>query len=102
MSIKSSRHTIDEKKKEILNLLKQGKVITTTEAPSSSNGTFWSSLLRIHNPNGECTFESFVQCTICQQILVYEPKNGTTTISCHVQSCIKKRLQTRKYQLKSI
>jgi hypothetical protein len=39
MSAKSPRQTIQEKKKEILYLLKEKKV------PSSSAGEFWSSLL---------------------------------------------------------
>ncbi|CAF2066345.1 unnamed protein product [Rotaria magnacalcarata] len=88
------------KKKEILDLLKQGKLITTKEAPSSSNGTFWPSLLRIQNPNGECTFEPFVQCTVCHQILAYEPRNGTSTISYHVQNCIKKTVSNKEISIK--
>ncbi|CAF3745715.1 unnamed protein product [Rotaria sp. Silwood1] len=37
MSTKSSRKDLDENKKQILNLLNEGKLITTEEAPSSSN-----------------------------------------------------------------
>ncbi|CAF1419694.1 unnamed protein product [Rotaria magnacalcarata] len=76
------------------------KLITTKEAPSSSNGTFWPSLLRIQNPNGECTFEPFVQCTVCHQILAYEPRNGTSTISYHVQNCIKKTVSNKEISIK--
>jgi hypothetical protein len=90
MSDKASRHTIDEKKKQILNLLKDGTLITVKEAPSSSSGEFWSNLLRIQKSNDTNIFEPFVQCNICQQILSYEPKNGTHSLSQHVQNCVKK------------
>lgn len=31
-----------------------------------------------------------MQCTICQQILSYEAKNGTNSLNLYVQSCLKK------------
>ncbi|CAF1059300.1 unnamed protein product, partial [Didymodactylos carnosus] len=51
------------------------------------SGDFWSSLKRIKDKDD--LFESFVQCSVCDRLLVYEPKNGTTTISLHVQNCMK-------------
>ena len=88
MSSKSPKLKFDEKKKEILSAIKEGKLSTTTEPPSSSSGDFWSSLLRIKDSNG--TYEPFVQCTMCQQILSYESKNGTKSLNSHVQSCTRK------------
>ncbi|CAF4905652.1 unnamed protein product, partial [Rotaria sp. Silwood1] len=90
MSTKSSRKNIEQKKKQILNLLNAGTLITTEEAPSSSNGEFWSNLLRIRQANDTDMFEPFVQCNICKQILSYEPKNGTNSLSQHVHKCLKK------------
>ncbi|CAF4651150.1 unnamed protein product [Rotaria sp. Silwood1] len=90
MSTKSSRKNIEQKKKQILNLLNAGTLITTEEAPSSSNGEFWSNLLRIQQANDTDMFEPFVQCNICKQILSYEPKNGTNSLSQHVHKCLKK------------
>jgi hypothetical protein len=49
MSAKSSRQIIDNKKQEILNLLKEGKLITTKDAPALSNGGFVSLFLGTFN-----------------------------------------------------
>ncbi|CAF2122290.1 unnamed protein product, partial [Rotaria magnacalcarata] len=35
-------------------------------------------------------YEPFVQCTICQQILSCDVKNGTNSLTLHVQNCTKK------------
>jgi hypothetical protein len=88
MSSNSPKVKFDEKKKEILSAIKEGKLCTSAEPPSLSSGEFWSSLLRIKDLNG--IYEPFVQCTICQQILSYESKNGTKSLNSHVQSCIRK------------
>ena len=108
MFAKSSRHLVDEKKKEILRLLKEGKLVTTTEAPSSSNSEFWSILLRIRSSNDTGTFEPFVQCSLCDQVLSYDSKNGTRSLSHHAQSCSKKTaaskstLSIEKYMKKNV
>ena len=90
MSAKSSRQTTQEKKKEILHLLKEKKLVTVKQVPSSSNGEFWCNLLRIQKSDDTSTFEPYVKCSTCQQILSYDTKNGTHTLSLHVQSCVKK------------
>ena len=95
MSFKSSRLIIDEKKKEILRLLKEGTLTVTKEAPSSSSAEFWSNLVRIQYSNDKCRFEPFVQCITCQQILAYDPKNGTNSLNQHVQNCIKKTIMMK-------
>ncbi|CAF1432993.1 unnamed protein product [Rotaria magnacalcarata] len=61
---------------------------TTEDSPSSSTGESRSSLLRIKDSND--VYEPFVQCTICQQILSYDVKNGTNSLKLHVQNCTKK------------
>jgi hypothetical protein len=88
MSIKSTRTKFEEKKREIIRLLKDGSLQTTNEPPTSSTAEFWSSLLRIKNSDD--IYEPFVQCTVCQQILSYESKNGTNSLNLHVQGCSKK------------
>ena len=84
----SPKAKFDEKKKEISSGIKEGKLCTTAEPPQSSSGEFWSNLLRIKTSND--IYEPFVQCTLCQQILSYESKNGTKSLSNHVQSCLRK------------
>ncbi|CAF3072727.1 unnamed protein product [Rotaria sp. Silwood2] len=83
------------KRRNILNLLNEGKLITTEQAPSSSNGEFWSSLLRIRQANDTHAFKPFVQCNICKQFLSYEPKNGTHSLSQHAHNCLKKPLSSK-------
>ncbi|CAF2137251.1 unnamed protein product [Rotaria magnacalcarata] len=68
--------------------IEAGQLQTTEDSPSSSTGEFWSSLLRIKDSND--VYEPFVQCTICQQILSYDVKNGTNSLKLHVQNCTKK------------
>ncbi|CAF1392887.1 unnamed protein product [Rotaria magnacalcarata] len=68
--------------------IEAGQLQTTEDSPSSSTGEFWSSLLRINDSND--VYEPFVQCTICQQILSYDVKNGTNSLKLHVQNCTKK------------
>ena len=87
MSSISSRGKAEEKKKEILRLIKQGILRTINEPPSSSTADFWSSFLRVKNSTD--AYEPFVQCVHCKQILSYESKNGTTSINLHAQSCSK-------------
>lgn len=88
MSTKSVRVKLEEKKKEIIRLLKEGSLRATQQPPTASTGEFWSSLLRIKNLRDD--YEPFVQCTVCHQILSYESKNGTNSLNLHVQSCTKK------------
>ncbi|CAF1538832.1 unnamed protein product, partial [Rotaria sordida] len=88
MSNKLSKSQIEDKKKEIVSKIKEGRLCTTKERPTSAKGEFWSNLLRIKDMNG--IYEPFVQCVICQQILSYEVKNGTNSLNLHVQSCTKK------------
>ncbi len=63
MSCKSPKVKFDEKKKEILSAIKEGKLCTTAEPPSLSSGDFWSSLLRIKDLNG--IYEPFVSLLRC-------------------------------------
>lgn len=88
MSTKSIRSKLDDKKKEIIRLLKEGSLRATQEPPPASTGEFWSSLYRIKNSDD--VYEPFVQCNICQQILSYEVKHGTNSLNLHVQSCSKR------------
>ncbi len=84
----NSKKDLKRKKKEVLEKLKKGKLITTVEPPSSSHGSFWEQLLRIKCLNDEC--EPFVQCRLCHEILSYSISNGTSTISYHVKNCLDK------------
>jgi hypothetical protein len=88
MSFKSPKNKFDEKKKEILLAIKEGKLSTAAEPPTSSSGEFWSHLLRIKDSDG--VYEPFVQCATCLQLLSYEAKNGTNSLKIHVQNCTKK------------
>jgi hypothetical protein len=88
MANKSSKTKFDERKKEVLRLIKEGSLRTTKEPPSFSTAEFWSAFLRIKNSND--VYEPFVQCIHCQQILSYESKNGTSSLNLHAQSCSKK------------
>jgi hypothetical protein len=88
MSFKSPKNKFEEKKREILLAIKEGKLCTCTDPPPSSTGEFWSHLLRIKDSDG--VYEPFVQCKTCHQLLSYEAKNGTNSLNIHVQNCTKK------------
>ncbi|CAF0811745.1 unnamed protein product [Didymodactylos carnosus] len=65
----------------------EGELFTIAGRPAGATGDFWSSLKRIKDKDD--LFEPFVQCSVCDRLFVYEPKNGTTTLSLHVQNCLK-------------
>ncbi|CAF4081323.1 unnamed protein product [Rotaria sp. Silwood1] len=88
MSNKLSKSQIEDKKKRNLSKIKEGRLCTTKERPTSAKCEFWSNLLRIKDMNG--IYEPFVQCIICQQILSYEVKTRTNSLNLHAQSCTKK------------
>ena len=80
--------------------MKEGKLTVVKDAQTGSTVEFWSKLSRIKSSNGECAFELFVQYIMCQHILAYESKNGTLTISPHIDNCIKKTTSTTESSIK--
>ncbi|CAF4224953.1 unnamed protein product [Rotaria sp. Silwood2] len=84
----SSKRDIEQKKKQVIEKLKNGEFIAKVEPPSSSHGSFWEHLLRIKCSNNE--YQPFVQCTLCHEILSYSMSHGTSTISYHVKNCLDK------------
>jgi Hermes transposase DNA-binding domain/BED zinc finger len=84
-----SKKDMEQKKKEVIEKLKNGEFTAHAEPPLSSHGSFWKHLLRIKCcSNNE--YEPFVQCNICREILSYSMPNGTSTISYHVKNCVDK------------
>lgn len=79
---------VKRNKKQVMEKLQNGELITTKEPPSSSTGTFWKSLWRIKSLNDE--YQPFVICKLCEEILLYSMVNGTSTISNHVKKSLNK------------
>ncbi|CAF3949970.1 unnamed protein product [Rotaria sp. Silwood2] len=83
-----AKKDIERNKKQVMEKLQKGELITTEEPPSSSHGAFWECLWRIKNFKNE--YQPFVKCKLCHEILSYSMVNGTSTISNHVKNCLNK------------
>jgi hypothetical protein len=100
-----TKKDVERRKKEVIEKLKKGELVSTPEPPSSSHGSFWEHLHRIKCSNNE--YQPFVQCQLCYDVLSYSILNGTSTISYHVKNCLdkSKKLKNNKtldnYLLKS-